>query len=103
METLEELIKRIEDNLEEDWVKLKEIPKRCILNLDYYVENVPGYLVTLYYTKSEGKEFLFISDIEDKSNFHYAPSLFKTKYFKDRCSWISIDDVEIEEYHDFYI
>lgn len=103
METLEELIKRIEDNLEENWVRLKEIPKRCILNVAYDLENVPGYLVTLYYTGSEGEEYIFISDVENKHEFHHAPSLFKTDCFRDRCRWVYLDEVEIEECKGFYI
>lgn len=103
METLVELIKRIEDNLEEGWVRVKEIPKRCILNVDYGPKNVPGYLVTLHYTGCEGEEYIFISDIADSREFHHAPSLFETVCFRDRCRWVTLDEVEIEEDMRFFI
>lgn len=103
METLDELIRKIEDNLEEDWVKLKEIPKRCILKKTYNLVNVPGYFVTFYYPGQEGEEFLFISDVKNKQEFHDAPFLFKTNCFKHRCRWIWRNDIEIEECKGFYI
>lgn len=103
METLEELVKRIDDNLEEGWVKLKEIPKRCVLNIFHGPENVPGYLITVYYTESVDVEYIFISDVENKHEFHHAPSLFKTCCFRDRCRWVYLDEVEIEDYNVFYI
>ena len=103
METLDELIRKIEDNLEEDWIKLKEIPKRCILKQAYDLVNVPGYFVTIYYPDSDGEEFLFISDVKNKQEFHDAPSLFKTNCFKHRCRWVWENDIEIEECKGFYI
>ena len=89
METLDELIRKIEDNLEEDWVKLKEIPKRCILKRAYDLVNVPGYFVTFYYPGQEDEEQvffgktpfgekvyeLFINNEPDGRNFHNGCSV----------------------------
>ena len=103
METLKELIKIIEDNLEEDWVKIKGAPKRCVLKGTYSLGDVPGYFVTFYYPDYEGEEFLFISDVKNKHEFHNAPSLFETKCFEHRCKWVWTDDVECEEFKGFFI
>lgn len=103
METLDELIRKIENNLEEDWVKLKEATKRCVLNEAYGVVNAHGYYVTLYYPDSGGEEFLFISDVKNKHEFHNAPSLFETKCFEHRCKWVFENDVEFLDIGGFFI
>lgn len=77
METLDELIRKIEDNLEEDWVKLKEIPKRCILKQAYDLVNVPGYIVELAHDDGS-TDLLFIADIANAKSLHYGSSAFVT-------------------------
>lgn len=103
METLKELIRKIEDNLEEDWVKIKGTPKRCLLKELYHLKNVPGYFVTVYYPEHDYEDSLFISDTQDKHLFHNAPSLFITHCFEFRCRWASQYEVDFIEPYGFYI
>ena len=103
METLEELIKIIKNNIDKDFVKINETPKRCVISIDYGIENVLGYLVTVHFTGSRSEEYIFISDVGNKYEFHHAPSLFVTDCFRDRCIWVSLDEVEIKECNSFYI
>ena len=103
METLNELVRKIEDNLEEGRVKLKGTIKMCVLKGTFSLGDVPGYFVTLCYLDIVCEKFLFISDVKNKREFHNAPSLFKTKCFEHRCRWVLRDDVEIEEFKGFFI
>lgn len=103
MEMLEELIKIIEDNLEEGRIKVKEIPRRCILKKDFGSVKAHGYFIKLYFQDIKIEKFLFISDISIYDTFHSAVSVFKTKCFIKRCLWVAIDEVDFEECKGFYI
>ena len=98
METLDELVKLVKHNIDNEFVKLKETPKRCALKEIHDFINVPGYLVTFYYTDS-----LFISDIENTLVFHEASSVFCTDYFRFRCRWVSSYEVDLRESYGFYV
>lgn len=103
METLGELIKIIEDNLKEGRIKLKGIPRRCILKRDFGSVKAHGYFIKLYYQESKIEKFLFISDISIFDTFHSAISVFKTKCFINRCLWVTINEVYFEGCNGFYI
>lgn len=103
METLTELVKIIKNNIDKDFVKIKETPKRCVFKELYHLKKVPGYFVTFYYPEHDYEDSLFISDTQDKQLFHNAPSLFITHYFEFRCRWASQNEVDFIEPYGFYI
>ena len=103
METLNELVKLVKYNIDKDFVKIKETPKRCVFKELYHLKNVPGYFVTFYYPEHDYEDSLFISDTQDKQLFHNAPSLFITHCFEFRCRWASSYEVEFKKTYGFYI
>lgn len=103
METLNELVKLVKHNIDNEFVKLKETPKRCALKEIHGFINVPGYLVTFYYTEHDYTDSLFISDIENTLVFHEASSVFCTDYFRFRCRWVSSYEVDLRESYGFYV
>lgn len=103
METLPELVKIIKSNINKEIVKIVETPKRCTLKHIYDLVNVTGYFVEFWYPEYGYGEYLFISDVENKTMFHRAPSLFLTEYFKFRCRWVSRDEVDFIGNYEFYI
>lgn len=101
METLEELIKIIDDNLDDCfWTATN--PKRCVLNQYYDLWNIPGYVVEIF-DRSLDKDLLFLADIPDSTMFHHGFHIFGTRCFEDRCLWIEDNDITIIATEGFYI
>ena len=101
METSEELIKIIDDNLD-DCFWTANNPKRCVLNQYYDLWNIPGYVVEIF-DSSFDKDLLFIADIPDSTMFHHGSHVFDTRCFEDRCLWIEDNDITIIVTEGFYI
>ena len=101
METLNELMKIIDENLDDCFWTAKN-PKRCVLNKYYGLWNIPGYVVEIF-DRSFDMELLFIADIPDSTMFHHGSHIFDTRCFKDRCLWIAYKDITIIEIEGFYI
>lgn len=101
METINELIKIIDENLD-DCFWTANNPKRCVLNQYYDLCNISGYVVEIL-DRSCDKDLLFIADISNSRRFHHGSHVFNTKCFKDRCLWIDYEDITIIETEGFYI
>lgn len=57
METAEELMKIIDDSLDDEYWIVKN-PKRCLLNQYWDLEEVPGYVVEIYDRDNEKTIYL---------------------------------------------
>lgn len=101
METLEELIKVIDENLD-GYFWTAQNPKRCVLNQYHDLWNISGYVVEIF-DRSFDKELLFIADIPDSTMFHHGSHVFDTRYFKDRCLWVENYDITYMHTEGFYI
>lgn len=68
METVDELMKIIDDSLDDEYWIAKN-PKRCLLNRYWNLEEVPGYVVEIYDRDNE-KDHLFIADKSNEDYLH---------------------------------
>lgn len=101
METADELIKIINDSIDNEYWIAKN-PRRCVLNEFWSLTNVPGYVVEIYDRDNE-KDHLFIADKPNEDYFHDGSAVFGRYNFKGRCLWVFENEVTIKPIGDFYI
>lgn len=101
METLEELMKVIDDNIDDEYWVAKTL-KRCVLNNYWDLINVPGYVVEIYDRHKE-KDHIFIADKHNEEYFHDCTNVFKIPCFKYRCLWVYESDITLTPVGGFYI
>lgn len=101
METLEELIKRIEDNLDDCFFTVENL-KRCVLNQYFDLWNITGYFVEIFDGNFD-RGLLFIADIPDSTMFHHGSHVFGTRCFENRCLWIEDNNITIIDTKGLYI
>lgn len=101
METLDELMKIIDDIIDNEHWTAKN-PRRCVLNEFWSLRDVPGCFVEIYDRNNE-KDFLFIADKYNEEYFHSGCDVFKKDYFNCRCLWVFENDVTLKQIEWFYI
>lgn len=58
MRTAEELMKMIDDNIDDEYWIAPYIPKKCVLNNYWDLVDIPGYVVEIYARNKENTMYL---------------------------------------------
>lgn len=102
METADELMKIINNSIDDKYWIAPYVPKKCVLNKYWHLINVPGYVAEIY-DRCKEKNHIFIANESNEDCFHSCTNVFKIPSFKHRCLWVDESDITITQVGEFYI